>query len=137
VAVFGPYDATVNSLHDGDTFELDVILDRRSRATIARPDVDLGFGVHRTLHGLVWRGACRLFGCNANELRTDAGKAALAHLQTLLALGARITVNSHGWDKFGGRFDGAVTLGDGRDLAATMIADGFAKPWNGVGTKPV
>jgi endonuclease YncB( thermonuclease family) len=60
---FGPYPGTVVSVHDGDT------------CTIA---LDLGFG-------LTFTGAtCRVYGINAPELVTQAGKDALAYAQTLL-----------------------------------------------------
>ena len=44
---------------------------------------------------------------------------------------------SLGWDKYGGRSDAQLTLPDGRDLTAVMIAAGHAAPWNGQGPKPV
>jgi len=103
---FGPYPAVVVSEHDGDTMRL---------------DVDFGWAIH-----IVGDPACRVFGMNAPELNTDAGKAALAHLNELCPVGTRVRVISYHWDKYGGRFDGAITLPDGRDLAATMITDGFA-----------
>jgi endonuclease YncB( thermonuclease family) len=97
---FGPYPGTVVSVHDGDT------------CTIA---LDLGFG-------LTFTGAtCRVFGINAPELVTQAGKDALAYAQTLLHPGDRVTVLSRGWDKFGGRYDGSITLADGRDFATRML----------------
>jgi endonuclease YncB( thermonuclease family) len=102
---FGPYPAVISHIHDGDTFTT---------------DLDLGFGIHATTFN------CRLYGANAPELSTDAGKAALAYLLTIMPVGSHVTVVSHGWDKYGGRFDGTVTLADGRDLATLMIASGFA-----------
>jgi endonuclease YncB( thermonuclease family) len=36
-------------------------------------------------------------------------------------------VTSHGWDKFGGRFDGSITLADGRDFAQVMLSTGHAR----------
>ena len=88
--------------------------------------------------GGLWlvRQAVRTFGDNADELATPAGKAALAYLQTQLKIGDTVTLLSHGWDKYGGRIDGTVTLQDGRDLTAVMIAAGQAVAWTGQGTKP-
>lgn len=106
MSTFGPYPATVKSWHDGDT---------------GRLNIDLGWAIH-----LDGDPACRVFGINAPELNTDAGKAALAHILALCPIGTAVTVISHGWDKYGGRFDGSIALPDGRDLAATMVADGFA-----------
>ena len=103
---FGPYPATTLSWHDGDT---------------GRFDIDFGFALH-----LVGDPACRVYGINAPELHTDAGKAARDHVLELCPVGTPVTVTSHHWDKYGGRYDGSITLPDGRDLAATMVADGFA-----------
>jgi endonuclease YncB( thermonuclease family) len=114
-ATFGPYPARCAAVHDGDTMTL---------------DIDLGFD--HLISGLDLDGktrlSCRVYGINAPELATDAGKAALAYALTLIQPGARCTVLSHGWDKYGGRFDGTITLADGRDFAATMLAAGQAVP---------
>lgn len=131
---FGPYKATVVAIHDGDTFDVDVVLGKVGRSKV---DVDLGFQVHRAPAGLTLeRQTVRLYGCNAPELATDAGKQALAYLLTILRVGDQVTLLSHGWDKFGGRIDGEITLPDGRDLARTMINGGQAFPWSGKGAKP-
>lgn len=106
MSVFGPYHATVTSWHDGDT---------------CRMDIDLGWAIH-----LLNDPSCRIFGINAPELATDAGQKALAHALLLCPVGTKVMVTSHGWDKFGGRFDGSFALPDGRDFGATMIADGYA-----------
>jgi micrococcal nuclease len=113
VAVYGPYPATVVSVHDGDTCTL---------------DLDLGFQI-------TFRHQCRLYGINAPELSTDEGKAALAFAQTLLHPGDKVMVLSHSWDKFGGRFDGAIALADGTDYGKVMIAAGHARIYFGVGPK--
>ena len=135
---YGPYKATVVNIHDGDTIGVDIVL-VPSRMHRAYPDVDLGFNVHSVDHeGIVLeRQSVRLFGCNAPELATPAGKDALAYLETILHVGDVVTLVSHGWDKFGGRIDGQITLADGRDVAQVMIAAGQAAPWDGHGVKPV
>jgi endonuclease YncB( thermonuclease family) len=119
--VFGPYPARVIDVHDGDTVTF---------------DLDLGFGIR--LPGQSWSGktmlACRVYGINAPELNTAAGKDALAYARTLLAPGDMCLVASHGWDKYGGRYDGTITLprevtaGDytGTDFASLMLASGHA-----------
>lgn len=109
----GPYPAVVRDLHDGDTIHM---------------DVDLGFGFRADAYDLDGHPilSCRVFGINAPELSTDAGKAALAYAQTLLKPGDHVTVLSHSWDKYGGRFDGTITLPDGRDFATLMLAAGQA-----------
>lgn len=118
MATFGPYPARVAAIHDGDTMTL---------------DIDLGFD--HIISGLDFAGktrlACRIFGINAPELSTDAGKEALAFAQTLVKPGDLVTVLSHGWDKYGGRFDGEVTLADGRSFGQVMLDTGHAVPYSG------
>jgi len=137
MATFGPYTATVVAIHDGDTLDVDVLLAKVGKLN-AVGDRDLGFHVHRTHQGIVLeRQSVRLFGCNAPELATPAGKVALAFIETLVKSGDVVQLLSHGIDKYGGRIDGAITLADGRDLAAAMIASGNAVFWDGKGAKPV
>jgi endonuclease YncB( thermonuclease family) len=106
VTTFGPYPATVISIHDGDTTTL---------------DIDLGFSI--TL-----RYNCRAYGINAPELNTQAGIDARTYAQTLMPSSTRVIVLSHGWDKYGGRFDGTITLPDGTDWATNMLQTGHATP---------
>lgn len=91
-------------------------------------DIDLGFGIR--LPGEDWHGktelSCRVFGINAPEKNTPEGKQALAYAQTLVPLGTICTVTSHNWDKYGGRYDGDVTLPDGSDFATRMVNAGHA-----------
>ena len=81
--------------------------------------LDLGFNISFQI-------ACRVYGINAPELSTDAGKVARDYALTLIAPGGKVTVLSHGWDKYGGRFDGTITLADGRDFATEMLNSGHA-----------
>lgn len=113
--LYGPYRAVVEDVHDGDT------------VTVA---MDLGFGLDLTL-------PCRVFGINAPELNTAEGKAARDYALTLLPVGTKVLVTSHGWDKYGGRFDGTLLIigGDGVDFATLMLKAGHAKPYFGVGPK--
>jgi endonuclease YncB( thermonuclease family) len=115
---YGPYPARVVAIHDGDTITF---------------DLDLGFGVR--LPGQSWTGktmlACRVYGINAPELGTPEGQAALAYARTLLAPGDLCQVTSRGWDKFGGRFDGTVTMPGGGDFAGAMLGAGHAVPYTG------
>lgn len=108
------YNATVISVHDGDTLTL---------------DVDLGFSVHVTE-------SFRLLGCNARELSQPGGPEARNNLASLLPAGSQVQIRSVKPDKFGGRFDAAVDL-NGNDLIALLIAEQWAAAWNGQGTKPV
>ena len=143
---FGPFKAQVVNLHDGDTIDVDVVLhgDPQHAGTHGAHDVDLGFNVHAlvTRHGaiaaiVIRRQSVRLAGINAPELATTAGKLALAYLQSLVKAGDWVTLTDQGWDKYGGRIDGLITLADGSDLSQLMIAANEAAPWDGKGTKPV
>lgn len=108
------YSATVVRIIDGDT---------------AVVDLALGFW-------MIARLSCRLYGCNAIELHDAGGAAARSHLAELLPVGAEVVVESMSVDKYAGRFDGLITLPDGRDATTVMIADGYAAPWNGKGKAP-
>lgn len=135
VRTWGPYNATVVGIHDGDTIEVDVVLAKVGKE---KADADLGFNVHRRSEGIVLaRQSVRLYQCNAPELKTAAGQASLAYLQTLLAVGDHVKLTSYGWDKYGGRIDGVVVLADGRDVVTEMIAAGHAVAWGGQGPKPL
>jgi len=104
MTIFGPYPATVVNVHDGDT------------VTLA---IDLGFDITATER-------CRLYGINAPELSTQAGKDALTFAQTKLHPGDKVSVQSNGWDKYGGRFDGIIRLANGEDFASAMLITGHA-----------
>lgn len=115
---FGPYPARVDLVHDGDTVYL---------------SIDLGFDHLIASHDFDGhpRLACRLQtvtgqAINAPELSTGAGKEALLAAQALLPQGTRVQTISFGWDKYGGRYDGSITLPDGRDFAQTMVDSGQA-----------
>lgn len=111
--MMGPYPAVVRDWHDGDTCHV---------------DIDLGFSNIEAAYDLDGkpRLSCRVFGINAPELNTAAGKTALAYAQQICPPGTKVTVTSHGWDKYGGRFDGTITLPDGSDFATKMLDSGNA-----------
>lgn len=105
MTTFGPYKGIVDTVHDGDTVNI---------------RLDLGFDL--TVYTRV-----RVFGINAPELNTVAGKAALAYAQALLPVGAAVEVVSHGWDKYGGRIDADIRRADlDLDFATQMLASGNA-----------
>ena len=113
MSTFGPYPARVDRVIDGDTALL---------------TIDLGFDHFvpgQDLDGKT-RMACRVYGINSPELSTDAGKAARDYAMTLLPVGTRCTVVSHGYDKYGGRWDGDIHLPDGSSFGQRMIDAGFA-----------
>jgi endonuclease YncB( thermonuclease family) len=112
---YGPYLARVLDWHDADTAHL---------------NVDLGFSQQATAYSINGHPqlSCRIYGINAPELSTDAGKTALAYAQEICPPGTIVTVLSHGWDKYGGRFDGTITLPDGSNYAQRMLDTGNAVP---------
>lgn len=130
--VWGPFPGLVNSVHDGDTFNVTLSLDG---------NFDYGFGFKGNMHTEVTL-SCRVYGINAPELQVKdpttgkmvdnpAGIAARDFARSLLLTSdgaplGTIGVLSHGWDKYGGRFDGEVTLHDGSDLATRMVDAGHA-----------
>lgn len=113
--VFGPYHGVVDRVVDGDTVYI---------------KLDVGFDL--TVYTRV-----RVWGINAPELSTDAGKAAHEFAARVLPVGLPVYVLSHGWDKYGGRIDGEIGLSplywyDGAgysDFGNLMVATGNAVPY--------
>jgi len=108
------YRATVVKVTDGDSLKL---------------NVDLGFDTWHV-------GAFRLLGIAARELDQPGGPEARDHLAELLPPGAAVTIQSVKVDKYGGRYDCKVTLKDGTDLGAGLVATGWAAAWSGRGPQP-
>lgn len=110
------YRAIVRDVHDGDTVSV---------------DADLGFDVWRhTAH-------IRLAGISARELSMPGGPEARDYLAGALPLDTAVTVRSSkaGHDPADvmsfDRYVIVVTLADGRDLAALLVDEGWAVPWDG------
>lgn len=112
---YGPYFAIVRSIHDGDTIDL---------------DIDLGFKHEILAKNVITNKqqfACRLFGINAPELSTDAGKASAQYLKMLLPIGSKVQVVSKSWDAYQGRYDAVVTkLNDIMSVNEHMVQTGHA-----------
>lgn len=106
--MFGPYPGVIRDWHDGDSCHV---------------ELDLGFGIH-----LMAPVACRVWGINAPELKLEEGKAARDYAREICPPGTDVSVTSHGWDKYSGRFDGQITLPDGNDFAELMMDSGHAIP---------
>lgn len=117
---YGPYTATIINIHDGDTMKLQIAL-----GSIVG-SIDLGFDIKLVPDASIVL-SCRLYGINAPELSTQAGKDALTYIETLVAVGDTVSVVSYGWDKYGGRFDGIVTF-NGMDINQAMLDSGHAVP---------
>lgn len=88
----------------------------------------------------IWPGieavtAVRLKGADAPELKgkcaaeREAALRAKARLAELA--GGRVELREVDPDKFGGRVLARVLAGDGRDIAAVLIAEGLARPYSG------
>lgn len=91
---------------------------------------DLGFAVWRYVN-------VRLAGINARELRDPGGHEARDRLRQLMPVDTPVTLTALGWDKYGDRVDGQIILPDGRDVAAVLVAEGYAAVWDGTGARPV
>lgn len=81
--------------------------------------------------------SARLSGINAQEHNLPGGREATAHLAGLIPPGTKVTLDSLGIDKYGGRTDSRLTRTDGVDVALQMVADGYASLWDGHGPRPV
>jgi endonuclease YncB( thermonuclease family) len=127
------YRGQILTVHDGDTVRVDLDLGIGT----SHKDIDLGFDIHITGRRLRLREDVRLYGCNAIELSQPGGTEAQQHLAGLLPVGSWVTVQTIKNDKYGGRYDAKIALADGRDVTTVMCADGYAAPWDGVGSKPV
>ena len=104
---YGPYRGVVDYVQDGDTVYC---------------KLDLGFDI--TVYARV-----RLFGINAPEISTDAGKEARAFARQTLPVGKEVLVTSYGWDKYGGRVDGRIEYvdqGQNYNFATVMVDSGHA-----------
>lgn len=102
---------TILRVHDGDTIFV---------------DIDMGLGLTRRDLGI------RFAGINAPEIKTQAGKDALAFLLALVKPGEVVHVESLGWDNYGDRIDGRVYRpADGptsASLGEMVLAAGHAVP---------
>lgn len=116
--IYGPYQAKCVAVHDGDTIYF---------------DIDTGFAHFVMSHDFSGKPlmACRVYGINAPELSTLEGQAALAFAQSILKPGDICQVTSVKWDKYGGRFDGIITLPNGQNFATEMLSSGNAVVYNG------
>lgn len=79
----------------------------------------------------------RLYGCNARELRDPGGEEARDALGALIPPDTVVLVTLADRDKYGRILARVHRVEDSMDVAARMIADGFAAPWDGKGRKPV
>lgn len=124
--------AEVVEVHDGDTFKAVVDLGPGTTAL----DRDLGFHLYVERRRVRLHADVRLRGVNAIELADPGGAEARDYVASIMPVGTRVTLRTAAPDKYGGRYDADVTLPDGRDLAATVIAAGYAAAWDGAGAKP-
>ena len=116
-----PTAAIIQAVHDGDT--ITALVNTQTKAM-------LGYNLWAEL-------PLRLAGCNARELTQPGGIEARDHLAGLLPVGTTVTVVVVRADKYDPRRLATVSLPDGTDLAATLIAGNWAATWTGAGIKPV
>lgn len=107
------YSATIDRVIDGDTLVA---------------SVDLGF------HVWLRNQTLRVLGINARELTQPGGPEARDNLTAII--GPTVTLTSIKPDKYGGRMLAFITLADGTDLSALLVATGWAATWDGTGPKP-
>lgn len=110
-----PHNATLTRVIDGDTIRADI-------------DMDLRVMLHDY--------PVRLVGCNAAERSTEAGAAARANLIATLPVGTPLVLTLIKDYKYGGEFVARVTLADGTDLVASLIAQQWLAAWDGRGASP-
>lgn len=110
------YKAEVVEVHDGDTLTV---------------SIDLGFSVTLENEHL------RLYGLDAPELSSPAGKTSAEYAQSILPSGTPIMVRTikDKKEKYG-RYLAIVFLADGRNFNEMLIATGMAKVWDGKGPRP-
>lgn len=110
------YRARIVSVYDADT---------------VRADIDCGFGV------VLKNQSLRVHGIDAPELPGEAGTAARDAARALLpaTLVVQIQTFKDAKEKYG-RYLAKITLPDGTDLAAAMIAGGHAVPYFGGAKTP-
>jgi endonuclease YncB( thermonuclease family) len=132
--------AVVDHVHDGDTVIVAIDLGKIGRKRKPEPDVDLGWHISERADGhVLLKSAVRIQGLAAPELSTVAGTASAAYAKTLLRPGDTVMIDSlelYGSFEKWGRVLAGVTLPDGRDFSAAMIAANQAVPWDGRGKQP-
>lgn len=131
----------VTEVHDGDTFRADIDLGVRC----SKANLPVGFGLRVEGHRLIANWPVRLASCNAAELATPQGPPAQLALAGLIPVGSTVQLRTRlpgvpEHDNYGRVLaDVAPVVAGvaGADVSVTMIAEGFAAPWNGQGPKPV
>lgn len=140
------YQATIGKVKDGDTILCDIDLSTFNQLHETFPDtelIDLGFSliISKDYLPLILTGSpllfkeesIRLFGINAPEKNTDAGKTVMEFVQKLLPIGCVITletirVKSRTQREKYGRYLGKVLLPDGRCLNDMLLEQNLATP---------
>lgn len=110
---WGPFNATVVDILDGDTIRVEMVF------TVELP---CGHAVHVPV-----REKLRLRDVDAPKGATPEGRAAKAFLEGLLAIGSTCVVLTYRptFD----RYEADVLLPNGRDVAQELLHAGLAVPW--------
>lgn len=114
------YNATVVSVHDGDT--INVVIDRGMYEYAGSPSQPI---------------PVRLYGMNARELTEPGGVEARDNLAALLPPGTQVVLFTAKPDKYAPRWDAAVMTDTQPDLVAYLVAQQWGAVYFGTGTKPV
>ena len=114
------FNATVVRVVDGDTVEM----------TIDRGMYDYAGSVEHPL-------PIRLFGINAREHNEPGGPEATAHLAAQLPVGTPVVLHTVKPDKYAPRWLAIVETATVPDLGAVLVAQQWAAPYTGSGTKNV
>jgi endonuclease YncB( thermonuclease family) len=140
------YQAVVRQVKDGDTVAVDINLASLSLLQEISPEaelIDFGFSllVARDFLPLIlagspmWRkeDSIRLFGLNAPEKDTEAGKVSMKFVKKILPTGLLITletirVKSKTKQEKYGRYLGRIILPDGRCLNDMLLEQNLAVP---------
>lgn len=111
-----PHFAIVKKVIDGDTIVCDIDMD---------------------LRGWYHDYKVRLAGCNAAEVKTEAGKAARAHLKDVLPIGSVVVLTTIKDYKYGGEFVAKVWVDPQNELVKDLIQHQWAAAWDGRGEAPL
>lgn len=118
-ALFGPYNADLVRVIDGDTAELDL----------------------HVFPNVVFRMSVRESGVDTPEKRTKnecekkLGLSATMYTRQFLLHGGKITVHDVGLGKYAGRVLGSIFV-DGESLSKRLIEEGLARPYYGGTRQP-
>jgi endonuclease YncB( thermonuclease family) len=120
----GSYRVEVARVLDGDTIQIkvpDMRIPELNSLKVRVPGIDTPETGHRA--------KCR-------DEHDKAVRATALTTKLLADNGDTIIIDEISWDKYGGRINAEVHLGDGTKLADKLIEEGLARPYDGRGQRP-